>query len=111
MVNLQREGLGLLPLEVLVREVAVLGCLAVDGVGEVEFLDDDTGAEVKVLEDDLNELVGGLIGGAVGLDEDGEGFGDTDGIGELDECAAGKLGVDERFGDPAGEVGRRTIDL
>jgi hypothetical protein len=91
--------------------VTVLGCLEVDGVGQVELLDNDTGAEVEVVEDDLDKLFRGLVRGAVGLDEEGEGLGDTDGVGELDEGAAGELGVHERLGDPARKVGGGTVDL
>lgn len=109
--HLEVELLGLLPGEVGVGEVAVLGRLAVDGLDEVELLDNDTGAHVEVVADNLDELVRGLVGSAVGLDEDGEGLGDTDGVGELDEGAAGEAGGDERLGDPAGEVGGRTVDL
>lgn len=109
--HLKLEGLGLLPGEVGVGEVAVLGGLAVDGVDEVELLDNDTGAHVEVGLDDLDELGGALVGGAVGLDEDGERLGDTDGVGELDKGTTGKLGVDERLGDPAGKVSSRAVDL
>lgn len=80
MHNLELELLGLLPSEVLVGEVAVLGGLVVDGVGEVEFLDNDTGTEVEVVEDDLDQLFRGLVGGSVCLDEHGEGLGNTDGV-------------------------------
>jgi hypothetical protein len=109
--HLELEGLGLLPGEVGVGEVAVLGGLAVDGVDEVELLDNDTGAHVEVGLDDLDELTGALVGGAVGLNEDGERLGDTNGVGELDKGTAGELGVNERLGDPAGEVGSRAVDL
>lgn len=70
-----------------------------------------TWAEVKVVEDDLDELLRGLVGGAVGLDEEGEGLRDTDGVRQLDKCTAGQLGVYERLGDPAREVGGGAIDL
>jgi hypothetical protein len=109
--NLELEGLGLLPGEVGVGEVTVLGSLAVDGVDEVELLDDDTGAHVEVGVDDLNKLLGALVGGTVGLNEDGERLGNTNGVGELDESTASELGVDERLGDPTGEVGSGTVDL
>lgn len=109
--NLELEGLGLLPGEVGVGEVTVLGSLAVDGVDEVELLDDDTRAHVEVGVDDINELLGALVRGAVGLDEDGEGLGNTNGVGELDKGTASKLGVNEGLGDPTGEVGSRAIDL
>ncbi len=60
-VHLELELLGLLPGERLVGEVTVLSGCVVDGVGEVQLLDNDTRAEVKVLVDDLNELIGGLV--------------------------------------------------
>jgi hypothetical protein len=110
-ISLELKLLGLLPCKVLVGEVTVLGGLEIDGVDEVEFLDDDTGAEIEVLVDDFDELSGRLVRGAVGLDEHGEGLGDTDGVGKLDERAAGELGVHERLGDPARKVGGGTIDL
>lgn len=105
------ERLGLLPGEVLVGEVAVLGGLAVDRLDQVELLDDDTRTHVEILVDDLDKLFGAAVGSAVGLDEDGERLGDTDGVGELHESAASELGVDEGLCDPAGEVGGRAVDL
>ena len=59
------ENLGLLPAEVLVGEVAVLGCLEVDWLSQTKLLDDYAGSKVKVLADDLDELVGGAVGGAI----------------------------------------------
>lgn len=91
--------------------MAVLGGLEVLGLGEVQLLYDDTGAEVEVLVDDLDELVGATGGGAVAVNEDGKGLGDTNGVGELHERAASELGVDEGLGDPAGEVSGGTVDL
>ena len=108
---LEVEGLWLLPGEALVGEVTVLGGLEVDRLGEVEVLDDDTRTEVKVLSDDVDELIGSLARGAVGLDKDGEGLGNTDGVGKLDEGTAGELRVDDGLGDPSGDVGSRAVDL
>lgn len=106
------ESLGLLPVEVLVgTEVAVLGRLQVDGPCEVELLDNDAGAHVEVVADDLDELVRGLGRGAVGVDKDGQGLSDTDGVRQLDQGAAGKAGGDQGLGDPAGQVGGGTVDL
>jgi hypothetical protein len=110
--RLELERLGLLPAEVLVgAKVAVLGSLEVDGLVEVEGTDDDTGTEVEVLVNDVNELGRGLLGGAVGVDVDGEGLGDTNGVRELDESTAGEAGGNQRLGDPARSVGGRAIDL
>lgn len=108
---LELELLGLLPGEALVAEVTVLGSTVVDRVGEVELLDNDTGTEVEVLADDLDELVRRLVGGTVGLDEEREGLSNTNGVGELDETAASETSLNQGLGDPAGEVGSGTVDL
>lgn len=110
-VHLELELLGLLPGERLVGEVTVLGGCVVDGVDEVQLLDNDTRAEVKVLVDDLDELLGGLVRGAVGLNEEGQRLSNTDGVRKLDQRTASQLGVDERLGDPAGKVGSGAVDL
>lgn len=47
------QNLRLLPWEALIREVAVLGCAAIDWVGQVEFLHDDTRSHVEILLDDF----------------------------------------------------------
>ena len=109
--RLELELLGLLPGEGLVAEVTVLGSTVVDGVGEVELLDNDTGTEVEVLADDLDKLLRVLVGGTVVLNEERKGLGDTNGVGELDEAAAGETSLDQGLGDPAGKVGSGTIDL
>ena len=71
----------------------------------------DTGAKIPVAADDLDELLVGLLAGAVGVDEDGQRLSDTDGVRELNEGTAGKAGRDERLGDPASGVRSRAIDL
>ncbi len=109
--NLELELLWLFPGEALVGEVTVLGGLKVDWLGQVELLDDHSRAEVEVGANDLLELVGGVVGGSVGVDENGGWLSDTDGVGELDKRTASELGVDEGLGDPAGDVGSGTIDL
>jgi len=91
--------------------VTVLGGLVVDGVGQVQFLDNDTRPHIEVLPDDLNELIGRLVAGAVGLDEQTERLSDTNGVRKLDKTAACELSLEQRLGDPAGEVSSGTIDL
>jgi hypothetical protein len=108
---LELEGLGLLPGKVLVGEVTVLGSLEVDGLGKVQLLDNDTRTEVKVVANDLDKLVGALLGGTVGLDEDGEGLSDTNGVGELDKGTASELSADKRLGNPTSDVSGRSVDL
>lgn len=60
--------------------MAVLSSLEVDGLGEVELFDDNSWAEIEVLVDDLDELIRGLVGGSVGIDEDGERLCYTNGV-------------------------------
>src|SRR5690606_35583270 len=76
-----------------------------------ELLDNDTGAEVEVVADDLDELIRGLLRGAVGVDVDGEGHGNTNGVRELDKGAAREASGDDGLGDPAADVGSRAVDL
>src|SRR5687767_8029143 len=84
--SLELKLLRLLPGEALVgTEVSVLGSLEVDGLVQVELTDDDTRSEVKVLADDLDELLRGLLRGAVRVDVDGEGLSDTNGVRQLDK--------------------------
>lgn len=78
--RLELELSWLLPAEVLVGEVAVLGRLAVDGLGEVQVLDNHTGTHVKVVANDLDKLFRRLVGSSVGLDEDGKRLCNTNGV-------------------------------
>lgn len=96
-IRLKLKGAGLLPGELLVSEVTVLGSLGVDGLGQVEILDDHTGTEIEVVTDNLDQLIGGLGGSTVGLDEDGEGLSNTDGVRQLDEGTTSQLGVDQHL--------------
>ena len=91
--------------------MTVLGGLSVDGLGKVKSLDNDTRTQVEVVPDDLDQLLGALVRGAVALDEDGERVSDTNGVGELDKRTTSELGADKGLGDPAGHVGGRTVDL
>ena len=114
-VRLEGELLGGLPEEVgvVAAEVTVVGGLLVDGPPELESVDDLAGAKVEVGLDDGEEILVGAatLGGTVGVDEDGEGVRDTDGVRDLHEGAVGEAGGDERLGDPPGGVGSRAIDL
>jgi len=91
--------------------VAVLGRLEVDGAVKVELAHNDTGPQVEVVADNLDELLRRLVGGAVGLNVDGQGLGDANGVRELHERSPGEAGSDERLGDPATDVSGRAVDL
>ena len=59
--SLEVEFLRLLPREVLVREMTVLGGLIVNGLCKIEFLDDHTRSHVEIVANDLHQLVGALV--------------------------------------------------
>lgn len=101
----------MLPGELGAAKVTVSSGLLVDGSEQVEFFDDDTRTQVPVVSDDLNKLSLRLVRGTVGLDEDGQWAGNTNGIGQLDSASAGNLGSNERQGNVSGNVGTGTIDL
>ena len=60
--------------------MTVLGCLDVDGVGQVELFDNDTRPHIKVGPDNLNKLVRSLVTCAVRLDEQAQRLGNTDSV-------------------------------
>ena len=109
--HLDLEGLWLLPGEILVGEVAVLGGLVVDWLDEVKLLDDDTRSKVEVLVDDLNKLFRGLVRRAVGLNEDGQWLGDANGVRELHKGTASETSLEQGLSNPASEVCGGSVDL
>lgn len=91
--------------------MTVLGSLEVDGAVQAQLTNNDTGSQVEVLVDDLDELLGGLVRGAVGVDVDRQGLSNTNGVGELNKGAASEASVDEGLGDPASEISSGAVDL
>lgn len=91
--------------------MAKLGGLVVDGARKVELLSDSTRSEIEVSLDDFDELLGSLVGSAVGVDVDGAGLGYTDSVTELDQRSLSEASSDERLSNPSGEVGSRSVDL
>lgn len=104
-------GFKYVPGELITTKVTVAGGLGVDGLEEIQLLDDDTGTEVEVPLDDGEDLLVRLGTGTVGVDKDGGGLGNTDGVRELNEGTAGEASSDDGLGDPATGVGSRAIDL
>lgn len=78
---------------------------------KVEFSYDNSGSQVPVVSDDLDQLGIGLLTGAVSVDKDGQGLGNTDSVGQLNQASSSEAGVDQRLGDPSGSVGGRSVDL
>jgi hypothetical protein len=97
-VNLEAEGLGLLPRVLGVAEVTIGGGLQVLRPLETELTYNDTWPQVPVFLDDLDEFLIGLGSGLVCIDVDRERFGDTNGIRKLDEGTAGQSASNERLG-------------
>jgi hypothetical protein len=108
---LELEFLGVFPSELITTKVTVGSSLLVDGLEEVKFLDNDTRTEIKVISDDLDKFSLSLIGGTVGINENGKRLSNTNSIRKLDKSTTSELGVDQRLGDPTSSVGSGTIDL
>ena len=86
-----------------------------DRAAEVEVTNDATGAEVKVLLDDLHQLQVSLTrasgGSAVSVHEDGQGVGEADAVGQLHKGTVAQTSGHEGLGDPAASVGSRAVHL
>ena len=109
---LKLELLGLLPGVVGVTKVTVRSGLQVLRLLEVELLDNDTGPQVPVVSNDLYQVeIRHLLSGAVGVNVDTEGLGDSDSVRKLDESSSSETSGDERLGDPSSGVGGRSVDL
>ena len=74
-------------------------------------MDDAVRSEVKFLADDLHDFVFGQPAGAEGVDHDGHGTGDADGIGDLDLHLVGIACRDKVFGDIAGGICGAAVNL
>lgn len=105
--------------------------LLVARAGEIQIADDATGAKVKVVLDDFEQLSVGLHTSAVGLNVDGERLHrregsislqpkqsalgayllNTDGVAKLHKAALAELGSHERLRNPSGGVRGTPIDL
>ncbi len=79
-------------------EVTVAGSLAVLRLLEVELPNHDTGPEVPVLADELDNLGVRDLSGSVRVNVDGQRLGNTDGVGELNEDTAGNATSDQGLG-------------
>jgi hypothetical protein len=95
--------------------VAIGGGLLEHRTTQVEVADDGSRAKIKVVLDDLGDLDIGLSGAgkasAVGINEDGQRVGDTNGVGELNQDTVSKTSSDDGLSDPTSSVSSRTIDL
>jgi hypothetical protein len=109
--HLEFQLLGLLPSEALVAEVAVLGSSAVDGVDEIELLDNNTGSEIEILVDDVDQFFAALVARSVCLDEQARWLRNSNGVGKLHECSSRQFSIDQRLGDPSCQVGSAAVDL
>ena len=75
------KRLGLLPSELFASEVSISSRLEVSRLLELEVADEATWAQVKVVLDNLNELLLGFaLGGVVRLDVDREWLSNSNGI-------------------------------
>jgi len=91
--------------------VAIGSSVLVDGLAEIQFPHNHTGAEIEVLVDDLEQLGLGDLASAVVLNEEGQRARDTDGVGDLDEHTADEASSDQGLRDPASSISSTAVDL
>lgn len=93
--------------------MAVGGSLVVLGLAEGKIASEGTGAGIELDLDNVSDGLGGeaLLLGAVGLNEEGEGLGNADGVRKLDAGTLAESGLDDGLGHPTAGVGGRAIDL
>jgi len=110
-----RQILGFLPEELLLvsSEVAEGTGLPVNGLLELQLLDEHTGSQIEVSDDDISQVIisESLNDGAVRVDVDGQGLGNSDGVGNVDQTSLAEAVGNQRLGDPSGSVGSRSVDL
>jgi len=115
LINLQSVGngkmLGVLPSELLPAKVAVARGLAVDGVLEVQVLDDAARTQVEVVLDDLQQLLLGVLGGAVVKHSDRNGLCHADGVRHLYSGALANFASNQGLCYPTGGVSCRSVNL
>jgi hypothetical protein len=97
-VNLEAEGLGLLPRVLGVAEVTIRGGLQVLRPLEGELTYDHTWPQVPVVLDDLDEFLVALGPCLVCIDVNRQRFSDTNSIRKLDKGTAGQSTSNERLG-------------
>ena len=93
--------------------MAVGGSLVVLGLAEGKIASEGTGAGIELDLDNVSDGLGGeaLLLGAVGLNEEGEGLGNADGVRKLHAGTLAESGLDDGLGHPTAGVGGRAIDL
>ncbi len=95
--------------------VSVGGCLGVDGLAEVKSFLDGVGGHVETFHSfhHLGNLAVGEVdaGGATGVDAEADRLCHADGVGYLHEGLTCDTGGNEVFGDVAGGIGCRAVDL
>ena len=72
--------------------------LAVNRLLKVELLHDDTGPEIPILPNNLDELQICSLACAICVDKDRQRLGDTNGVRQLDECTASEATRNQGLG-------------
>ena len=100
------ESFRLFPCERLIAEVTISRRLSVDGVNEVKLFDNDARSQIEVCSNDFLKFWSALLARAIALNEDRQGFSDTNRVGELYEASTSELSCHEGLCHPACEVCR-----
>lgn len=96
--------LSLLPRELVSAEMPVTTRLLVNRLLQIQLLDDLARAQVEVVTHNLFQLCIGDLASAVRENRDVQRFGDSDGIGELDQDASHEAGHHQRLCYPPGSI-------
>ena len=97
--------------QIVAAKVTIRSGLLVDGTAQIQHLDDAGGTQVKVLANDLYQLLVGQLAGAEGVHHDGGGLSHADGVGQLDLALVSQAGCYDILGHIAGCVSSRTVYL
>src|SRR5262245_58165021 len=102
-----------LPAEALVlaTEMAIGGGLLVNGLPQVEILDDGVRTQIEVLAHQLGEPAVGHVPRAVRVDHDRDRLLDADRVGDLDRAALRQTGAHDVLGDVPRRVAGGAIHL
>lgn len=109
--DLQNEVLRLLPWELGVGEVPVLGRLVVNRIHQAQFLRDGSRSHVEVFIHNLFQLRISHLACPVRIDKDTQWLRNTNRIGQLDHASLCETGMSDRLRNPSCHVCSRAVNL
>ena len=89
--------------------MTICGCFTIDGPQQIEVFDNSGRAQIKDVFDDILHLLLGDNAGSHEIDHNGDRFGNTDGIGDLNFTFFRQSGGNDVFGDMPTHVGSAPV--